>query len=108
VQASSTTSSLEHTPGDSSRSFAALARRHAVKGGGPTVSRWFARWDRSPASLEEKKRSGRPRALSAEQVQQFIGAPIYTKRSTHRAVHNPDELDSVRAATGSDLSLLTP
>jgi transposase len=98
---------LEYTPGDSGRSFAALARRHAVRGGGPTVGRWFARWDRSPASLEEKKRSGRPRILSTEQVQQSIGAPIRAKRCAHRAVHYPDQLDSVRAATGSDLSLRT-
>ena len=98
---------LEYAVHDSTRSFAALARRHAVKGGDKTISRWHSRWDGTPASLKEGVRSGRPRILSAEEVQQYIGAPIRVKRRAHRAVHYTDELGSVRAATGSELSLRT-
>jgi transposase len=98
---------LEYTPGDSTRSFAALARRHAIRGGKGTLSRWHSRWDRTPASLERKAGSGKTSLLSAEQVQQYIGEPIRAKRRAHRAVRYTDELDSVRAATGTDLSLRT-
>src|SRR6185437_16077306 len=59
---------LEYTPGDSTRSFAALARRHTIRGGKGTLSRWHSRWDRTPASLERKAGSGKTSLLSAEQV----------------------------------------
>jgi hypothetical protein len=98
---------LEYQAGDNTRSFAALARCHAVKGGGPTIGRWHSRWDGSPASLQERARSGRPRALSAQQVARHIRAPILAANRAHRAIHYPDLLDSVRTSTGADLSLPT-
>jgi transposase len=98
---------LEYTPDDSTRNFAALAERHSIAGGKGTLSRWHSRWDGTPASLQERARSGRPRILSTEEVQQHVREPIRAKRLAHRAVHYTDELDSVRAATGTDLSLRT-
>ena len=95
---------LEYTPDDTSRSLTALARRHGVKGGGDTVRRWFRRWDGSPASLQRKAGSGRPRALSAAEVQQHVRAPILAANRDHRAISYAELLPRVRAATGKNLS----
>ncbi len=98
---------LEYSPHDTARSFAALARRHAVKGGERVVRRWHARWDGSPASLERRPGTGRARVLSRAQVQRHIATPIRAANRAHRAIHSPDLLPRVRAATGTQVSLRT-
>ncbi len=98
---------LEYAPHDTARSFAALARRHAVKGGHETVRRWWLRWNGSAASLQAKPRSGRPRLLSGAQVRQHVRAPILAANRAHRTIHYPDLLPRVRAATGKQLTLRT-
>lgn len=98
---------LEYAPGDATRSFAALARRHGIEGGGQTVGRWHARWNGTADSLKERERSGRPPALSAEQVDEYVRAPIRAANRAHRAIHYPDLLSSLRSATGADISLRT-
>lgn len=98
---------LEYSPHDTTRSFAALAARHAVKGGERVVRRWHRRWDGSPASLQERPRSGRPRALSRAQVARHIATPIRHANRAHRAIHYTDLLPQVRAATGAEVSLRT-
>jgi len=98
---------LEYSPHDTTRSFTALAARHAVKGGERVVRRWHRRWDGSPASLQERPRSGRPRALSRAQVQRHIATPIRHANRAHRAIHYTDLLPRVRAATGAEVSLRT-
>lgn len=98
---------LEYSPHDTTRSFAALARRHTVKGGAQVIRFWHHRWDGTPASLQEQQRSGRPRALSRAQVQRHIATPIRAANRAHRAIHYSDLLPQVRAATDTQVSLRT-
>src|SRR5688500_680714 len=90
---------LEYSPHDINRSFAALARRHAVKGGERLLRLWHSRWNGTPASLEHRAGAGRPRILSKAQVAQHIGTPIRAANRAHRAIHYPDLLGKIRNAT---------
>lgn len=89
------------------RSFSALARLYAVPGGKQTVQQWHRRWKGTVESLENKQRSGRPRALTSRQVNDCIRTPIKNKRRAHVAVHYPDLLSAVRRKTGKQISLRT-
>jgi hypothetical protein len=96
---------LEYAPHDATRSFAALARRHAVKGGREVVREWHRRWDGSVASLERKAGSGKARALSRAQVSRHVRAPILAANRAHRAIHYTELLPAVRQKTGTEVSL---
>jgi len=98
---------LEYTPRSASHSFAALARRHGVKGGKGTIARWHERWESTAASLQDQARSGRPRALSRAQVSRHIRAPILAANRAHRAISYPDLLPGVREKTGKRVALRT-
>lgn len=69
------------------------------------MRRWHERWDRTPASLEEGKSSGRPRVLSKAQVIRHVRVPILAANRAHRAVHYSELLPEVRQKTGSEVSL---
>lgn len=96
---------LEYSPHDATRSFAALARRHAVKGGHETSHRWWLRWDGTPASLERKQGSGKARVLSRAEVSRHVRAPILAANRAHRAIHYTELLPAVRQKTGTEVSL---
>jgi transposase len=87
--------------------FDALARRFAVQGGGNTLRYWHQRWRGTPASLEDKPRSGRPRILSRAEVSRHVRAPILAANRAHRAVHYTTLLPAVKAKTGKELSIQT-
>lgn len=84
-----------------------IAARHGVAAGRSTVYSWLQQWDGTPRSLERKAGSGKPRTLSAQQVSQHVREPLLAANRKHRAVHYPQLLPSVRAATGTELSLRT-
>ncbi len=98
---------LEYAPHDNTRSFAALAARHAVKGGERLLRMWHQRWDGTAAPLQEQPRSGRPRVLSRAQVSRHVRAPILAANRAHRAIHYTELLPRVQAATGKELSIQT-
>jgi hypothetical protein len=98
---------LEYAPHDATRSFAALARRHAVKGGREVVREWHRRWDGSVASLERKAGSGKARALSRAQVSRHVRAPILAANRAHRAVSSTRLLPEVHRKTRKQLSIQT-
>ena len=98
---------LEYTPHDTTRSFAALARRHGIGGRARTVQRWHQRWNGTAASLKHKAVVGRPRALSRTAVQQYVAAPIRRSNRACRAVKYTTLLPQVQAATGVELSVQT-
>jgi hypothetical protein len=98
---------LEYAARDTTRSFAALARRHAVKGGSETMRQWYLRWDGTPASLRRKPGTGRARALSTAQVKQHVRAPILRSNLAYRTVKYTKLLPQVQASTGVDVSLRT-
>jgi transposase len=98
---------LEYTPRSTTHSFAALAARHGVAGGGNTVQLWHQRWDGTIASLEHKPVSGRPRVLSTREVQQHVRTPIHRANRAHRAVHYPAVAEAARQKTGKEVSLRT-
>src|SRR5262249_23292849 len=75
---------LEYAPQDHTRSFAALAERHSVAGGKEVVREWHQRWDGTKESLEHRAGAGRPRILSAEEVDEHGGRTKSLSRSTHR------------------------
>jgi transposase len=98
---------LDYSPHSRNHSLATLAARHGIAGGKGTLSRWLARWDGTPRSLEEKKRSGRPRKLSKAEVSRHVRAPILAANRAHHAVSYPQLLSSVKAKTGKELALRT-
>lgn len=98
---------LEYIPRSATHSFAALARRHAIAGGERTIRRWHSSWDGTPHSLNPKPRSGRPRILSAQQVEQHIATPIREANRNHTAIHYTSIAESVKEVTGKSPSLRT-
>ena len=52
--------------------FDALARRFAVAGGGSLIRSWYAAWDGTPASLQQKGGAGRPHILSRAEVSRHV------------------------------------
>lgn len=96
---------LEYSPGVRGRGFKALAARHKIRGGAILLSRWRRRWNGTPQSLEEEKRSGRPRALSSAQVRRHVAAPIRNANRAARAVSYTELLPQVQKATQTDVSL---
>jgi hypothetical protein len=95
---------LEYAACDTTRSFGALARRHAVKGGAQVIRAWHRCWDGTPASLERKQGTGRARTLSTAVVQRHIRTPILRANRAHRAIHYSSLAAQLRAATGSSVS----
>jgi transposase len=98
---------LEYTPRSTTHSFAALAARHGVAGGGNTLQLWHQRWDGTVASLQHKPVSGRPRVLSRREVQQHVRTPILRANRAHKAVHYPALLAPLQQKTGKEVSLRT-
>jgi hypothetical protein len=98
---------LEYAPHDATRSFAALARRHAVRGGERTIRRWHEQWNGTPQSLQRKEGSGKARTLTTAEVSRHIRAPILAANRAHRAIHYTELLPEVQRKTGKRLSLRT-
>lgn len=98
---------LEYAPRSATHGFAALARRHSVKGGARLIRKWHEQWDGTPSSLQEKPRPGRPRVLSKAQVSRHVRAPILAANRAQRPVHYTTLLPLVRQKTGSKVSLRT-
>jgi len=98
---------LEYSPRDTTHSFAALARRHGIKGGARTVQRWHSRWNRTPLSLEEQPRSGRPTVLSTAEVSRHIRAPILAANRSHRAISYTKLLPEIQRKTRKSISIQT-
>jgi hypothetical protein len=97
----------QYLPHSHENSFSALATRYNVKGGRRTVQRWYTQWDGTPSSLEHKRGAGRPRLLSAAEVNENIHAPILERNRSHHAVHYTDLMDPIRERTGKNVSLRT-
>jgi transposase len=98
---------LEYIPRSTTHSFAALAARHGVAGGGNTVQIWHQRWDGTAASLQRKEGGGRPRALNSREVQQHIRTPILRANRAHKVVHYTALLPPLQQKTGKEMSLRT-
>ena len=84
-----------------------IAALHGVRVDRKTLWRWRRRWRGTPQSLERRAASGRPRALSAQQVARHVRTPILRANRAHRVVHYTKLLPQVRAATGTEVSLQT-
>lgn len=97
----------QYLPHSRDNSFAALARHYNIKGGKGTIQRWYARWNGSPGSLEQRAGAGRPRLLSAAQIRDTIALPIRNRNRAHRAIHYTELLPTVRERTGTTVSLPT-
>jgi hypothetical protein len=98
---------LDYSPRSTTHNFVALASRHAVAGGGRTIQNWFARWDGTAASLQRKRVSGRPRSLTAEEVQRHIVAPIRRKNRAHVPILYSELQLAVEERTGKKVSART-
>ena len=97
----------QYLPSSHDNSFGALARHYNIKGGKRTIQRWYARWDGTPASLEQRAGAGRPRLLSSAQLRDTIAVPIRNRNRSHHAVHYTKLLPTVRDKTGTTVSLRT-
>ena len=98
---------LEYIPHSTTHSFAALARRHDVAGGGEVVRRWHQRWNRTPHSLERREGSGATPILTPSEISRHIRAPILAANRSHRAVSYTKLLPDVRRKTRKAISLRT-
>jgi len=96
---------LEYTPHVTTHSFAALAHRHAVRGGERTIRRWHQRWNGTAHSLERKEGSGKARTLTAAEVSRHIRAPILAANRAHRSIHYTELLPEVQRKTGKQISI---
>jgi transposase len=63
---------LQYRPHVRGCGFAALAKKHNVKGGARLVQLWYRGWNRSPESLKKQTTSHKPRILEAVEVKQHI------------------------------------
>ena len=97
----------QYLPSSRDNNFGALARRYNIKGGKGTIQRWYARWDGTPASLEQRPGAGRPRLLSAAQIRDTIALSIRNRNRTHHAIYYTELLPTVRDRTGASVSLRT-
>jgi transposase len=98
---------LEYSPRSATHSLAALALRHAVKGGRRTIENWLARWDGTAASLQHAKGAGRPRSLTPAEVQRHITAPIRRKNRAHQPARYTELQPALEQRTGKQVSLQT-
>ena len=98
---------LEYAPRDTTRSFVALARRHAIKGGADVVRHWHDRWNGTPTSLKRKEGTGKAPLLSRAEVSRHVRAPILAANRAHRTVSYPDLLPEVQRKTGKQIALRT-
>jgi transposase len=90
---------------NSHESIVSVARAYNLKGGSRVIRKWRQEWDGTPASLERKSGSGRPRLLSSAQVRQYIQLPIRNKNRGHTPVHYPQIQDTIKRKTGKQISL---
>jgi transposase len=97
----------QYLPSSRDNSFEALAHRYNIKGGKGTIQRWYARWDGTPSSLEQRAGAGRPRLLSAAQIRDTIALPIRNRNRSHQAVHYTELFPTVRDKTEVSVSLRT-
>jgi hypothetical protein len=88
---------LEYAPHAPSRTFAALAARHSVKGGWRVLQRWHQQWDGTARSLQRKAGSGKQRLLSRAQISRHVRAPILAANRSHRAISYTQLLPAVQA-----------
>lgn len=95
---------LEYQPRSATHSFPALAARHAVGGGARTLRYWFARWNRTAASLQRKKATGRPPCLTRAEKQRYILAPIRRSNRSFRRVRYTRVARQLRENTGKTVS----
>lgn len=98
---------LEYRLRSHDHSFAALAARHGIKGGGIVIQRWHQQWNGSATSLEEKHSTGRPRILSTQQVHQYVAPMIREKNRNAERVRYSDIHSSVEAKAHTQMSLRT-
>jgi transposase-like protein len=95
---------LEYQPRARDHSFAALARRHGIKGGKQVVMKWHSQWNGTAASLEEQHSPGRPRVLSTQEVQRHVAPRIRAKNRSAQRVHYTDIQPAVEEKTGKSMS----
>lgn len=98
---------LEYQPRSATHSFSALAARHSISGGAQTLEKWFQRWNHTVESLKRHSGSGRPRALTATQVQRYIRQPVLQANRAHRAIHYPELMPRLRQTSARSVSLRT-
>jgi hypothetical protein len=98
---------LEYAAHDTTRSFAALATRHAIKGGWRTVQRWHSRWNGTALSLQRKAGTGKTPLLSRAEISRHVRAPILAANRAHRAISYTKLLPDVKRKTGKAIALRT-
>jgi transposase len=95
---------MEYQPYSRTHSFAALASRHDVNGGGRTVQNWYKRWEGIIASLQHRTGAGRPRILTPEEVEHNIEQPIREANRRAQQVRYSQIAEHVREDTGKSVS----
>src|SRR5271156_3546041 len=91
---------MEYQPYSRTHSFAALASRHGVNGGGRTIQNWYKRWEGIIASLQHRTGAGRPRILTPEEVEHNVEQPICEANHRAQQVRYSQTAEHVREDTG--------
>jgi hypothetical protein len=98
---------LEYTAYSPTHNFSALALRHSVHGGAQVVRCWYQRWNGTIASLQEKKKSGRPSILNGQEIFRHITTPIRRANRSGRIIRYTKITEGVRAKTRKSVSYST-
>src|SRR5271156_2940621 len=95
---------IEYQPYSRTHSFAALASRHGVNGGGRTIQNWYQRWEGIIASLQHRTGAGRLRILTPEEVEHNVEQPIREANRRAQQVRYAQITEHVREDTGKSVS----
>jgi transposase len=95
---------MEYQRYSRTHSFAALASRHDVNGGGRTIQNWYKRWEGIIASLQHRTGAGRPRILTPEEVEHNVEQPIREANRRAQQVRYSQIAEHLREDTGKSVS----
>jgi transposase len=98
----------EYQPNQYGCGFEALAKKYSIQGGKSVVCRWYAQWNGTVESLEEKKHTGRKHKLSEEDTQQLIEQPVEEALQKKQKINYSDIHQKIQSKPAhSDISLRT-
>jgi len=88
-------------------SFRYVANIFQIKGGHTTVKRWFDKYDGTLVLLQHQHRSGRPRILNKQQVNDLITEVVRSHNRLSRVINFSEITNFIRQKANITISLQT-
>lgn len=85
---------LDYIPGVRGHGAKAVARRHGVRSH-QTILNWYSRWDRTPNSLIDRDRSGRPSLPYKAEAKELIAQELADAHMDFRSISYPSISDTM-------------